>query len=84
MRFPRPQPQPTIASRGASTPPAGRAASACAVGSCKPSLDGRVAQIVGVYKDAQRLCIINDSLPSEARPYYEKSAVTSAVLQPST
>lgn len=48
---------------------------------CKPTLDGRIAQVVRVDADGQRQVIINDAAPSEDRPYYEKSAVTSAFLQ---
>lgn len=44
------------------------------------TLNGRVAQVVGVMQDGRRLCIINDAAASAHRPYYEKSAVTSAYL----
>ena len=47
------------------------------------TLDGRIAQVVSVGVDGMRLVIINDAAPSPGKPFYEKSAVTSAFLLPS-
>ena len=45
-------------------------------------LNGRIADVVGVSDQdpTLRLVVVNDSQPTRARPYYEKSAVTSAFL----
>lgn len=48
----------------------------------RPDFNGRIAQLVAATNDGRRLGIINDAAATASRPYYEKSAVTSAYLWP--